>query len=245
MKKIVAFTIADENNLKYAKMLENSLRKFHSPEELPLDIIGPDRIKATKDPAFFYRATPKIAKDLIKEYETVIKLDADQIICGELSSIWKGDFDVAVVNNSNPREMKKLVVKVWDIHPLAYVNCGLVVMKSKRFINHWWSLCRSDHFNSYQYREQDLLNIMVFYGDYRVGFLDAGKEWHGLISKGYWPTCELRGENIVLPKNDEWPTDEDKILKVVHFAGGNVPNKMNYRIRFKPKVVERLDWLTR
>ena len=244
-KKIVAFTIADDANLKYAKMLENSLRKFHTKEKLPFDIIGADRIKVTKDPDFFYRATPRVAMDLIKEYETVIKFDADTIVCGNLSHIWKEDFDVGVVNNSNPREMKKLTVGVWDIHPLAYVNCGLVVMKSEEFINHWWGLCCSDHFNTYQYREQDLLNIMIFYGNYKVKFLDAGKNWNGLISKGFWPYCEMRDNDIVLPKNNEWPTNEDKIIKVIHWAGGNDPDKMKFRLHFKPEVIERLEWLTK
>jgi len=245
MKKLVGFTIFDKNNEKYARMFISSLRKFHSEEDLPLVLVTEESIKATKDPMFFYRATPMIAKDLIKEYETVIKFDCDQIVCGDISHIWKEDFDVGVVNNSNPREMKNLLVRVWDIHPLSYLNCGLVVMKSEEFINHWWGLCVSPHFDQYQYREQDLLNIMVFYGNYKVKFLDAGKEWWGLISKGYWPLCERRENDIVLPKNKEWPTDEDKILKVIHWAGGNDPNKMKFRLHFKPEVVKRLEWLTK
>jgi len=116
-------------------------------------------------------------------------------------------------------------------------------MKSERFVNHWWGLCNSYHFENYQYREQDLMNIMMAYGDYKVGLLDAGKEWFGLISKGYWPLCELKGEDIVLPKNKEWPTNEDRILKIIHWAGGNDPNKMKFRLHFKPKVVKRLEWL--
>lgn len=243
-KKIVGFTIFDKNNEKYAQMFINSLRKFHSEEELPLVSVTEEGIKASNDPAFFYRATPRVAMDLIKEYETVIKFDCDQVVCGDISGIWKGDFDIACVNNSNPREMKKLVVSVLDIHPLTYLNCGLVVMKSEKFINHWWNLCISPHFDNYQYKEQDLLNIMVFYGDYKIGFLDVGKEWFGLISKGFWPYCEMRGNDIVLPKNKEWPTNEDKIIKVIHWAGGNDPDKMKFRLHFKPEVVRRLEWLT-
>ena len=203
------------------------------------------------------------------------KLDADTVITGNLDHIWEGEFDVAVVNNSNPREDKAYPVRLWNINPLAYVNCGFVVMKSKAFVDHWMGLCYSEHFNSYQFKEQDLLNIMVFYmsqlvsGQYKVRFLDKSDKWHGLISKGYWPNIEYKakwknnmnmsgakygtvkitqekvGDVLLLRKNEEWPKDEDKIIKVIHWAGGNQPGKMNFKLHFKPDVVKRLEELVK
>lgn len=246
MKKI-AFTIADQNNLQYAGKMINSLRKFHSEKELPLALIGPEKLKEVlpKDPMFFYRATPIIARDLWKQgYDTIIKIDADSVITSRLDHTWDGEFDVGVVNNSNPREMKTYPVSVWNIHPLSYVNCGYVVMKSERFINHWLNLCNSVHFDYYQMKEQDLLNIMVFYMDFKVAFLDAGNKWNGLISKGYWPLVELRDKKLILPKNNEWPAQEDKEICVIHVAGGNVPDKFNFNIHFKPEVAKWLNEIT-
>jgi hypothetical protein len=101
----------------------------------------------------------------------------------------------------------------------------------------------SAHFDKYQFREQDLLNILVFYGDYKVKFLDASDKFHGLASKGYWPMIKMKGDKLILPTNAEWPTDGDKEICVLHWAGGNMPNKMNYRLHFKPDVVKRLDYL--
>ena len=118
-----------------------------------------------------------------------------------------------------------------------------MLSKSKKFVNHWKNLCMSPHFNFYQYREQDLLNIMVYYGDWQTRFLDAGKNWHGLISKGFWPSCVIKDEELVLPKNEEWG-NEDKVIKVIHFAGGNV-NKGNYKLLFKPEVVSWLNKLVK
>lgn len=244
MKKIVAFTIADEKNLPYYEMMKNSLRKFHSEEELPLILIGPKELAENNDPEKFYRMTPFIAKDLLEEYETVIKLDSDQIITGPLNELFEGKFDIGVVNNSNPRELKSYPVSVWNIHPLAYCNAGLVVMKNKKLVDHWWKLCTSEHFQSYQFREQDLLNILIFYGDYKVKHFDEGDSYYGLASKGYWPDIELRGNDLVLPKNEEW-NKQDKYIKVIHFAGGDIPNKMNYKIRFKPEVVKKIDELVK
>lgn len=235
------FSIADNNNLKYFEMMKNSLKKFD--KETDLILFGEKDIKATNDNMIFYRATPYFAEKLFNAgYTEVCKLDADQIITGDLTEIWEGDFDVAVVNNANPREFKAYPVSVWDINPLAYLNCGLVVMKSKTFIDHWLQLCYSDHFNNYQMKEQDLLNIMIYYGMYKVKFLDQGDSFYGLASKGYWPDVVLKEKELILPGNDEW-NKEDKKLKVIHWAGGNSPDKMNFQIRFKPEVVEYLEEL--
>lgn len=244
------FSIADKNNLVHFQKLQNSFKKFHPKEELLL--VGEEQVKATGDSDFYYRATPYIAKQLMEQgYDAVAKIDADTIITGNLDHIWEGEYDVACVNNSNPREMKTYPVSVLDISPLAYVNCGFVVMKSKKFVEHWLGLCFSEHFPMYQMREQDFLNIMVFYmtehfgGPYTVKLLDMSNKWHGLISKGYWPSIELVGDKLILRKNDEWPIDEDKEIMAIHFAGGNDPQKGVYRTKFKPEVVKYLDSLVK
>ena len=243
--KVIAVTIADKANMRHYEKLKNSLRKFHSQEELPLVLIDEKEIKSVPDEHFFYRATPIIGHRFLEQYDVVIKLDADQIITGDISHTWEGKFDVAVVNNSNPREVKTYPVSVWDINPLAYVNCGFVVMKSKEFAKHWLDLCYSNHFQNYKMREQDLLNILVFYGNYAVKFLDAGPKWHGLIAKQYVSKAKMVDGKIILPKNDEWPTDEDKQIICYHFAGGNDVNKGNYKLYFKEEVVKYLDKLVK
>ena len=243
MKRIF-WTIADQKNLEYFVKLQNSFKKFCPKEELRLfDDLA---IQQTKDPLIFYRATPYFTKRLMQEgYNEICKLDSDQIITGNLDHVWEGDFDIGVVQNSNPREMATYSISVWDIPPLDYVNCGFVVMKNKAFVEHWWRLCDSSHFNNYQMREQDLLNIMVFYGDYKVKFLDKSNKWHGLVWKGYEPTVQLKEGKLILSKNDEWPKDEEKELVCWHVAGGNTPNKMNYRIKFQPDVAQYLEKLTK
>ena len=248
MKKAF-FSIADNNNLPYYKMMEASLRKFDPIT--PLILIDEEKIKQLGDPHFFYRATPIIAKALFKDYDVICKLDADQIITGNLDHIWEGDFDVAVVKNSNPREDKAYPVRLLDIHPFSYVNCGFVVMKSKAFVEQWLKLCMSDHFLNFQYKEQDLLNIMIFYfsepfgGPYKVRFLDDSNKWHGLISKQYAPMTKLVGGKIILPKNNEWPQDGDKQIIAYHWAGGNTPDKMRYSLIFPPDVAKYIDTLVK
>ena len=185
-QRVLAFTIADDNNLQYYEKLKNSLKYWHP--DLELRLIGGTELQGLlqKDPQFFYRATPALAWNFIKDYDVVIKADCDQVITGDISHTWQGDFDIAVVNNSNPRELKKYPVSVWNIHPLSYLNCGFVVMKSQAFIDHWLGLCTSPHFLNYQFREQDLLNILCSdYHNYKVKWLEE-KDFYGEQAKPYW-----------------------------------------------------------
>lgn len=247
-KKIMAFTPSDSNNIKYFEMMRNSLRKFHSEEDLPLLLIDEKKIATYKDPNFFYRATPIIAKELLAEYETVIKLDADQIITGPILDALEGDYDVAVVNNSNPRDYKAYPYQLLNIHPLSYVNCGFVVMKSEAFINEWYDNCLSPLFAGLQMREQDLLNLLVHGNHYKVKRLDEGDSFYGLASKQYTPFMKLIDGKIILPPNangeDNWP-DKQKQIRVYHWGGGNTPDKMNYRIIFPKEIVKYIDGLVK
>lgn len=246
-KPVCAFTIADGNNSKYLDKMRTSLRKWHTPSELPLiEIVGKeldDRLSADRD--FFYRATPILAKELLPEYETIVKIDADSIITAPINEAWEGDFDAKVVLNSNPREFKVYPFQLWDINPVQqYVNCGFVSMRSTEFVNHWHSLCFSNHFLNYRYREQDLLNILVHYGNYKVDLLDNGDGFWGLSSKGYWQDIILKDDKLILPANMEW-NKIDKYIKVIHWAGGNTSDKMNFNIRFQDKVAKWLNKLTK
>jgi hypothetical protein len=225
-------------------MMEKSLRKFHTEEELPLlKITGEDLQKRiATDPFFFYRATPVIASEL-KDYDVVIKIDADSFITGDISDAWKVDSDVCVVLNSNPKEQTVFPYTIWDIPMPEYVNCGFVVMKNKKFIEHWKKLCFSPRFNNYQMREQDFLNILCHYGDYDVELLDGGDSFWGLSSKGYWQYITVAKDKLILNPTDDGYPPVSKYIKVIHWAGGNEPQKMNYRTRFNEKAVKYIDKL--
>ena len=167
-------------------------------------------------------------------------MDADQIVCAPLNHIWEGDFDIGVVQNSNPREFQSYSYQFMNINPLQYVNNGLVVMKNPEFVDHWLSLCNSPIFTACQMREQDLLNILCLQ-NYNIKYLDASHQWHGLISKGFGPSMKVVDNKIVLPKNEEWNKDEDKEIVVIHFGGGNDPNKGKIRLLYPEEVVKKLE----
>ena len=252
--------------LEMSLKMVNSLKKTNPDIEKKADIILYTEKDALRHGFTFLPndlmmryMTPIFLSELIKDYECVVRLDSDQIITGDISHVWEGDFDVAVVQNGNPRELVSQqqtmgrTVNVWDVDALKdYVNCGFVVVKSERFVNHWLKLCTPER-QMYQFYEQDFLNILCYYGDYKVRFLDKEKnnEWFGLISKGYWSEIVLKDKQLVLPKDsgtefDAWPTDADKTIKCIHVAGGADPAKFNFGFidsRFQKDVASYLKFL--
>lgn len=232
-KKVIAFTVSDNNNLRYYEMLKKSWEKFHPDIELRL--YGEKEIREYDDPQFFYRATPIIASALIRDYDTVLKMDADQILLDNISEILDVDADVGVVRN----DPTYLAGQVWDITHPNYYNNGLVVIKSKEFVDHWKALCLSPHFNVYQHREQDILNILTSdYLNYNVFCLEDGDFIYGEWAKPLWAKCKMEGNKVILP--------DKKQLKVIHFSGGQAsPDKGNYRLRFQKDVAKYIDSLVK
>ncbi len=249
-KPKVAFVVADKNNEWMLKPFVNSLRKFHSEEELPLLIIDQEKLDKIKDRDKFYKMTPLIARDLIKDYDLVIKFDVDQIITGDLSYMWRVEYDVGTVYNWNRVDPAMYgEVGLATIYPTEYFNCGLVAMKSERFINNWWRLCNSVHFDRMPMREQGLLNALCHYGDYKVVCFDdvdrmrEYSAWHGLRSKGEWNKCIIKNAEMILPAGEDGYPEMNKKIKILHWAGGSESPKLNYQLYFNDECVKYLDWL--
>lgn len=243
MKKVIAFTVADSNNEKFIPMLRNSLRKWHTEEELPLIHINQTELDKWGDSEKFYKATPYYGLKFIDDYELVIKLDVDMVITHPLTHIFEDkSYDVGCVLNSNPREFKKFIVQVWDILPANYMNCGFVAIRSKRFLEHWKMLCSRPNIKNYPYREQDILNILYHYGDYHTKCFDHSDKFHGLASNSYWPELIIKNDKLVLPQTKDesgnWPPDGEKTIVALHFAEGqqNIANKGNFRTKVSEEV---------
>lgn len=245
--KIIAFTVADDNNKKHADKLIKSFHKFHP--DIEVKVYGAKDVGEQKN---YYRSTPLFAKELINDYDLVLKLDADQIITGSLDYLFTEEYDVGTVLNYNRVDPKSYGdVTVFDVPPQLYVNAGLVAMRSKRFVDHWWGLCETYHFENLRYREQDLLNILVHYGDYLVECFDIPNEvknyraWHGLVAKGEYLRIVVKNGKLVVPPDKEGYPDKETEIKVLHSAGGGNEPKIgdSYRTLFSEEVIKHIDGL--
>ena len=241
-KDKIVFTIADSKNEPLAKLLEKSFKHFHPDVEFVIyDQKKLDEMGYKEIPNFFYLATPFIAKELIKEYSLVVKIDADSIITGPLDSVFNDtSYDLGVVLNNNRLES---LVTCLNIPYKTYANCGFVAMRSREFVEHWWSLCMGQFFKQFQYREQDLLNIIIHYGNYNVMCFDAFDEWLGLTSKSEWGRFEVHGNKLVCPSDNNY-NQTQKIVCAIHAAGGN-SQKWNWSTQFQPEVVKYLENITK
>ena len=251
-KEVVFITIADQNNLNYAKLLKNSFRKFH--KDIPFEIItGSDLEVYTKDdPMFFYRACPILGEKYLKEYDLVVKIDSDSIVLGDLSYIWKTqDYDIGTVLNYNRYDPSRYgYVQFQGVLPIEYMNCGLVAMRNEKFVHDWKILCFSEQFNRARYKEQDLLNAMIYYGNWNIRCFDHGDgpakvfAWWGLIGKLEWSRALIKDNMIYVPKGlGETPfPPKDVELKIVHMAGGSP--KEQWSKFFSPEIMKRINYLT-
>lgn len=190
---------------------------------------------------FFYKATPLFAKELIKEYSLVVKIDADSAITAPLDDVFNDtSYDLGVVLNNNRLEP---AVTVFNVPPANYANCGFVAMRSRELVNHWWDTCNRYYFDHFQYREQDLLNIIINYGNYNCMCFDNFGKWYGLISKSEWNRFEMRNGKLICPADKAYNL-EDKTICVIHAGGGNT-EKWNWGQQFKPEVAEYLREVTK
>lgn len=264
-KPICIFCIADKNNLAYARAMINSFRKFNNwdvilftdetnTDNLPKNVIIRDLKPYLRDPMFFYRATPIIGEELLDEYDCVVKMDADQLVLGDMSYIEKTrDYDLATVINWNRWDERVYpLVQGWGIFPAEYFNCGLVAMRSKVAVHHWRTLCFSSQFDRLQYKEQDLLNAICYFGNYNIRCLDhtdpikGVAAWWGMIAKGELNRAIIKENKVIVPKGfgDTPFPPTDMELKVIHLGGGKDAKKDNWGIYFSPEVMKYINKLT-
>src|SRR3990167_2179271 len=118
------WTVGDQANIdRFYSDLEKSLHHFHPDAELLL-YHGEEYVKKLNDPNFYPKSKMIIVKELFDAgYDEVCSLDIDQIITGDLSDIWEGDYDVACVLND-----PAYPIAVWDITHPNYYNNGLNVI---------------------------------------------------------------------------------------------------------------------
>ncbi len=234
----VVFTVADNNYLPYAKMLERSFKHFHP--DIDFVIFGEEDIKRVPYTEPYYRNKAFFGKELAKKYDLVVNIDADSIIVGSLKDVFEAPYDVGVVLNNAitvPDPLQRPICSLDRTNPMFYINAGFVAARSKRFWDWWDNLNQRHFFQQYQFREQDTLNMIFHYGDLKCVNFDDSPNIYGLWLNGYWPQAILDGDEIVLPES---VLGAKKPLKCLHWAGGAAAPKMNFRTRFSPEVADKI-----
>ena len=240
--KICAYSFADDKHMPDAELMLKSFKKFCPDVEMKFYGQGYlEKIHYERIPGFWYKSTSFFAKDLLKDYDLALQINADSIITGPLDDIFNNTvYDVACVMNNNRTDPP---ITVFNVPANMYVNCGLVAMRSREFAEHWWDLCNRYYFEQFPMREQDLLNIMIHYGNYNIMNLDGADRWYGVVNRGEWMRFELKDGKLVCPPDPGYNLTEKQVC-VIHAAGGDV-RKWNWNTQFTPEVVNYLKEVTK
>ena len=236
-----------------ARKLKNSLKYFHP--DIPFKIFG-DADIAAKRPYYpwlgWATLDPILCSPLAEEYDLVVHLDADSIVTGTLDDILAADFDIAGVRNNNDKGLAGATGSTFGNHIKGidarwqYLNAGLIASTSKAF----WAefLYNNEHYaNNTSFGEQDVWNDIFWSRKYLAKLLDDkdAKVHYGISSQ-----CVEPGQRVEQSWADMYLKDDklyfrDKVVKVMHNAGGFGLPKLQYQTWVKPDVKEFLDEITK
>lgn len=246
-KKIAFCTYVSDDKIVYFGLLKmlSSFKKFHP--DIPIYVLTNKHIsrELKKLPMFnnFYYLNPVMSRLLADKYETVVHIDSDCIVTDRLEEVLECDYDVAIVRNNSdgktagngPPETINGLIDVYK-----YANCGLIASTKKEFWEEW--IYRNIKFqNKYRQHEQDIVNILLSEGKYKVKILDSIETnvYYG-VSNSYgsfthwdsWKDIKLNENNKLVLNN--------KTIKVLHHAGGFVQEKLNIEELFSQDVAKYL-----
>ena len=229
----------------------NSFYKFHP--DVPLYILTDQEVNQeaqTVVPMEGSYFNPLMSRTIADEYELVVHIDTDVIVTDRLDEILEGDYDIAVARNNSdqgtagcgpPYHMNGEV----PVH--EYANAGLVASTKKEFWDDWVSLNKENYFKMPMH-EQDNLNIIIHSGKYKVKWLDpVNKPLYYNIASAYGDFEKWQGhphmhweswERIELKDDKLWL--DGKLIKMLHYAGGDVFPKFDLTKHFTPEVSEHL-----
>jgi ADP-heptose:LPS heptosyltransferase len=224
-----AFTVADsEITHRLADRVKASFEiyhpaipffKFDSRNEK--EILGEVRESTSACKAFEIR--PRILSKLLDDYDGVIYLDADTVVCDRLEEFLEGDFDVAGSLNIDRPDLG-----------LGYLNAGVSAIKNKKFCEEWTHLMYKPGAGK---SNQVYFNQLCNSGRYNVKTVDKEKVFYNETSRAHWKKIRVCSDGKL--------RTHGRIVRVLHWAGGvgRMEDKLS-SADFSDEVREHLDHIT-
>lgn len=226
MKDHIFITVCGDTYAYCLYKFLKSFNKFNPGEEI---IVYDDaKLQPYKDQGYnFGHFYPVLTEDLLKEYKTVIHIDVDTIITDNILNILDGDYDIAAPLNNNSWHH----CTTFDIDEPHYLNAGLHAIKSPKYAKLWHKINKS-YGAPLQFVEQDTMNQTAYWGDFNIRVLDDDKEIWGCWILDKWNQMVIKDNKLY---------HNDRVVKMLHWAGGNTFNKLNYHDSIMNQEVK--DWL--
>ena len=207
-----------------AKRVRNSFSIYHPATPFFIldardeeSILGEVRESTSACKAFEIR--PRFMSKLLDDYDGVIYLDADTVVCDRLDEFIKGDFDVAGSLNIGDSD---------------YLNAGVSACKSKEFCDEWTHLMYQDGAGN---SNQTFFNQLANAVRYKLKIVDEEKVYYNERSREHWKKLEHCSDGKL--------RTHGRVVKVLHWAGG--VSKMEDKLSsadFNQEVREYLDKIT-
>lgn len=215
-----------------------SFRKFH---EEPLYVFGSFDMEQATDAGFPLGANYAYFGSLLADrYKTVVHLDADCLITGRLDEFIEADYDIAGCLNfgnlyidSNNLNNEKIV---GEILYKDYITAGIFAINSRDAWDEYYRRCMFE-VNEYKFVEQDILNLIFYSGTYKTKLIDGPNSnvYYGTLVRERWNELSIENNQVML---------NGRQVKIIHWAGGENLEKLNYRKDgFPEEVCTYLDTL--
>jgi ADP-heptose:LPS heptosyltransferase len=206
--RIAAFTIADDEfTHRLAKRVETSFKYFHP--DIPFQIfdindecliLGRERNSVSMNRAFAIR--PRFASRLLDDFDIVIYLDADTVVCDRLDEFIEGDYDVAGSLNISG------LPAATENETHDFMNAGVCSVTSKQFCEDWTEAVYARNAGP---SNQPSFNELARSDKYSLKVVDKEKVYYNERSRKYWKQLEVIGGRLMCNGRD---------VKVLHWAGG-------------------------
>jgi len=217
MKKVCFTAISD--NLYYPEgthIMINSFRRWHP--DVDLIIFRQDTVdKLFKDKNInWYQCKPYFAELLMNDYDLVVNIDADTVICGRLSEVFdKVDYEVGAAWNFNDYENSSFL----NITEEMYLQAGMVASTSKEFWLKWQEANKEAM--EYLRKENDTLNLVVYneMPELKLKIFDKAKDYYGCKSLGRELEFRMEGDKLMC---------RGEQVLAYHFARGGTFPKLDF-----------------
>lgn len=217
MKESCFYTIFDDTFRQVGQDCVNSVRRFYP--NIPIITYESPKLNGRFDLKTFCDFHLQKGMELLDEYQRVIYIDSDSIMCDYCDELF-GDFSLGVVQNNiyvpDPRS---------DLQYSIYINAGLDSCIDKiiwqKYIDEYNRRCS---LGWEELHEQNALNFVYHTNLGTCKLLEFDDKLYGISDMEYYPDILLGTDGLYI---------KNKKLKVIHFAGGEWKDKSTGRIRFE------------